>query len=106
MLDNEMSPIIYKPMVPSFNLTQWCKDNREQFESDLTYHGAILLRGFGIETMEDFERVIDVIIPTKVSYTEGATPRTKLRNGLYTSTEFPAEQYIALHNVNMLIIKY
>lgn len=33
-----------------------------------------------------------------MEYTEGATPRTKLGDSIYTSTEYPPDQTIALHN--------
>jgi alpha-ketoglutarate-dependent taurine dioxygenase len=33
-----------------------------------------------------------------MQYTEGATPRTELGDKVYTSTEYPADEAIALHN--------
>jgi alpha-ketoglutarate-dependent taurine dioxygenase len=60
--------------------------------------GGILFRGFGLSDHFDFDRFLNAIKLPRMHYMEGATPRTELREKVYTSTEYPSDQYIALHN--------
>lgn len=61
-------------------------------------HGAIRFRGFGIDTAERFQRFIDALPGTKPRYIDGNSPRTKVSHSVYTSTEYPPEVWISLHN--------
>jgi alpha-ketoglutarate-dependent taurine dioxygenase len=65
---------------------------------DLAHHGAILFRGFAIHTKDDFRAVAGSIRENAMPYTDGNSPRTKLTSNTYTSTEFPADQFISLHS--------
>lgn len=96
--DSRRLPIVYKPKTPSLDLPSWYKDNVDLVKQDLQEHGAVLLRGFYMTDAEKFKHFVDIAIKNKAAYVEGATPRTELQDGIYTSTEFPAEQEIALHN--------
>jgi alpha-ketoglutarate-dependent taurine dioxygenase len=80
------------------DLAAWAAANRPLIESSLRTHGGLLFRGFRIEAQEDFERFIDAMGIVRMHYVEGATPRTEIGKQVYTSTEFPREHPIALHN--------
>jgi hypothetical protein len=56
------------------------------------------IRGFVVNQKEDFEQFVSAVCPQLMPYIESSTPRTKLSDKVYTSTEFPADQTIALHN--------
>ncbi|MGH9852256.1 MAG: TauD/TfdA family dioxygenase, partial [Blastocatellia bacterium] len=60
--------------------------------------GGILFRGFGTDTPSDFERFLKSIPVQLMHYMEGATPRAELGEKVYTSTSFPHDQYISIHN--------
>jgi alpha-ketoglutarate-dependent taurine dioxygenase len=64
----------------------------------LLKHGGVLFRGFEVASQEAFERFLAATSVELMRYTEGATPRTELGNKVYTSTEYPADHSIALHN--------
>jgi alpha-ketoglutarate-dependent taurine dioxygenase len=71
----------------------------EQKLDELLYrHGAILFRGFGIDTAERFQSFIDGLPGKKPRYIDGNSPRTKVSHSVYTSTEYPPEVWISLHN--------
>ena len=61
-------------------------------------HGAILFRGFDIQSISDFECFVRAISPDLMSYGERSSPRSKIGDGVYTSTDHPSDQYILLHN--------
>ncbi len=60
-------------------------------------HGAILFRGFELTDRKAFYAFIDQAV-RPMDYTYGNSPRTRLTNAVYTSTEFPAEFSISFHN--------
>lgn len=99
MFSNSKSiPLVIAAQEPNLNLTIWYQDNQASVKALLLEFGAVLFRGFDIKKVEDFELCMEAMIPHKASYVEGATPRTKLSKAVYTSTEFPPEEEIALHN--------
>ncbi|WP_177168063.1 TauD/TfdA family dioxygenase [Marininema mesophilum] len=96
--ENGKLPLIIQPTIPDVDLTGWYKNNEAWVEENLLHYGGLLFRGFNIGKQEDFNRFIQEVCPQVMTYKEGATPRTKLSEQVYTSTEFPASQRIELHN--------
>jgi alpha-ketoglutarate-dependent taurine dioxygenase len=65
----------------------------------LSKHGAVLFRGFEVSTIEEFENVARSFSGNELlNYAGGASPRSALGGGVYTSTEYPAHLTLALHN--------
>lgn len=58
---------------------------------------ALVFRGFGV-TPETLNPVIDLLLPNRLAYVHGNSPRTKVGANVYTSTEYPPEFTIAMHN--------
>ncbi len=80
-------------------LLQYLQEARQQLEELLLQDGAILFRGFDIPDKEDFLQVKTFFAGTGAfDYVDGNSPRTKLGAGVYTSTEYPKEFPISLHN--------
>src|SRR5437762_944281 len=99
LLDEERThPLVVEPLVPGVSLDGWVASHRDLVEQGLLQHGSLLFRGFGVSEQEDFERFIPALGLAPMQYMEGATPRKTLGEHVYTSTEFPAEHPIALHN--------
>ena len=94
----ESLPLVITPVVSGVNLIAWAQANSDVINKELKRHGAILFRGFMSNGQEDFERFLEAMSLKRMHYLEGATPRTDLGNQIYTSTEFPPEHSIALHN--------
>ena len=78
----------------------WMQKNKSECEKVLLKYGGILLRGFDIHSVSEFNKFSQVICPDLLDYTYRSTPRTKLGGKIYTATEYPADQYIPLHNEN------
>jgi alpha-ketoglutarate-dependent taurine dioxygenase len=91
-------PLVLRPRAPHLSLTSWAGSNKQYIEEQLLKHGALLFRGFDLRSQEDFEQFINAVFAETMTYMEAATPRTRLSERVYTSTEFPPEQAIALHN--------
>jgi alpha-ketoglutarate-dependent taurine dioxygenase len=60
----------------------------------------LLFRDFRIEDASNFEKFIRATSRNWVEYREPATPRSQVSGNIYTSTEYPADQHIFLHNEN------
>jgi len=77
---------------------EWLPRNREEVEARLLKHGAVLFRGFGIGGQDVLRRAVEAFGAPQLSYVDGNSPRQKLGSGVYTSTEYPPEFFISLHN--------
>jgi alpha-ketoglutarate-dependent taurine dioxygenase len=71
---------------------------REWLDGALHRHGGVLFRGFAVQTVDEFEHVARQALPQLKPYVEGQSPRKKVGDNVYTSTEFPAQYSITLHN--------
>ncbi|MFT4929925.1 MAG: hypothetical protein ACI8WB_006060 [Phenylobacterium sp.] len=79
-------------------LTTWYQANQQQIAEQLLQHGAVLFRGFKVDNVDDFEQFTDSALTDIGQYVGGATPRKQLTKSIATSTEFPDDQEIKLHN--------
>lgn len=91
-------PLVIEPATAGVRLVAWAENNREFLQSKLLKHGAVLFRGFTTKTAEEFEHLIETICGKALEYTYRSTPRTEVSGRIYTSTEYPADQTIPLHN--------
>jgi alpha-ketoglutarate-dependent taurine dioxygenase len=72
--------------------------SRELIARQLTKVGAILFRGLAMPSLATFESFVGTLTPELLHYEFGSTPRSRLNGRIYTSTEYPAHQWIPLHN--------
>jgi alpha-ketoglutarate-dependent taurine dioxygenase len=91
-------PLVIQPQAAGLNLATWAESNREYIERQLLKHGAMLFRGFQIESAAQFEEVARAVSGELLDYRERAAPRKEIGSRVYTSTEFPADQWIPLHH--------
>lgn len=88
-----------EPAVDGFDLVAWSAANRELIAKLLLAHRAILFRNCGITTASRFHAFITATSSGELlEYRDRSTPRRAIEGGIYTSTEYPAEHPIALHN--------
>lgn len=74
-------------------------ERREFFRENLRRGGALLFRGFGVNTIEDFECFAGHFSGKDFfKYAGGVSPRLSLNKSVYTSTEYPPDLMLALHN--------
>lgn len=95
-------PLIVEPLndpVPSAaDLMNWIDERSTWLDAKLKTHGGVLLRGFAVYEPAEFQEVAESLIPELKPYVEGQSPRTKVIDKVYTSTEYPAQYSITLHN--------
>ena len=81
-------------------LESWARERRAWIDDALLQHGALLFRGFGIETTDAFEPVSRAMCDRLADYMYRSTPRTNVGSQVYTATEYPADTTIPMHNEN------
>ena len=93
-------PLLVEPSSPGVDLMAWAASHRELLEEKLLRHGGILFRGFDLHGPEDLEAFIRASSGESLEYRERSSPRHAVKGNIYTSTDYPANQPIFLHNEN------
>jgi alpha-ketoglutarate-dependent taurine dioxygenase len=91
-------PVIVQPSIKGLNLATWAENNQQFIETKLLKHGGILFRNFLVNGVSDFENFIKAVSGNLLEYSYRSTPRSHVSGRIYTSTEYPPEQSIPLHN--------
>jgi alpha-ketoglutarate-dependent taurine dioxygenase len=95
---DESLPLVVEPAAGGVDLAEWAANNAEFVEHHLSKHGAILFRNFGVRTVGAFEQFIRATSGELLEYADQTSPRHKVSDHIYTSTDYPADQSIFLHN--------
>ncbi|WP_017317669.1 non-ribosomal peptide synthetase [Mastigocladopsis repens] len=90
-------PLVIQPNIDDIDLIDWAKSNRQFIETKLQHHGAILLRGFNIDSVLAFENLAQAICP-ELFAEYGDLPREGVGGKVYGSTPYPSDQAILFHN--------
>lgn len=99
--NDQVLPLLITPASPDTDLITWIKAHKEEFEQDLIKHGGILMRGFDIKSVADFNKFMGCFDTAPLPYMFRSSPRKELDNNIsniYTSTIYPNERTINMHN--------
>jgi hypothetical protein len=66
----------------------------------LSEHGAVLMRGFSVGGVSGLEKTVRNLSGPPVKYSDRSSPRSAIAGDVYTSTDYPPDQEIFLHNEN------
>jgi alpha-ketoglutarate-dependent taurine dioxygenase len=100
-------PFIVKPVIDGLDIAQWTQNNRGLVETLLLQHRALLFRGFKVKTVQEFKQFVKVTSDGElIKYVDRTSPRTTVGEEVYTSTIYPLEYPILLHNELAYAIKY
>ncbi|HEY6553700.1 MAG TPA: TauD/TfdA family dioxygenase [Vicinamibacteria bacterium] len=92
-------PFLVEPALDGVDLGSWAAQNRERIEAWLREHRALLFRGFRVSGIADFQRFARATSDGEfLEYRDRSTPRETLDTKVYSSTVYPADQVINLHN--------
>ena len=97
-LDGTPLPLVFRPNVEDVDLSDWAARNGARIERELLVHGGILFRGFAVRSPQAFERFVNSVTTELVNYVEGSSPRVMVGDKVYTSTEYPPEFFVSMHN--------
>ncbi|HET6377222.1 MAG TPA: TauD/TfdA family dioxygenase [Methylocella sp.] len=91
-------PLVVEPKVDGLSLSVWAKEQPGYIEELVTQHGAVLMRGFAVTGVPDFEECVVHLCGGALKYQFRASPRTEVGRHVYTATDYPADQFIFPHN--------
>lgn len=74
------------------------RQNENEITRKLSKSGALKFTGVSINSLQDFQHIVDSISSKFLNYIDGNSPRTKLSGNVYTSTEYDKTQKITMHN--------
>ncbi|HZF14235.1 MAG TPA: TauD/TfdA family dioxygenase [Thermoanaerobaculia bacterium] len=100
LLEGGSLPLLAVPCVPGVDLHRWAESQRALLDDSLVRHGGLLFRGFGLRQPGDLERLIRAIAGESLEYRERSSPRSVVAGRIYTSTDYPPNYSIFLHNEN------
>ncbi|HBL30255.1 MAG TPA: taurine catabolism dioxygenase TauD [Acidobacteria bacterium] len=99
LLPGSSLPLLIEPALEDVDLVGWAKNHLDQIEAYLDERGGILFRGFNLGGIDRFQELNQATSRTGLlEYSYRSTPRTQVQGKIYTSTEYPAQQHIPLHN--------
>lgn len=101
-INKEQLPLVIQPSRPISSKNDFFDlvfSQRASLKEKLLKYGGILFRGFPLQTADDFAAFIRHLgTGNFVDYIGGDSPRNKIKDGVYTSTEAPPYIKIPLHN--------
>ncbi|MFB7650275.1 TauD/TfdA family dioxygenase [Streptomyces sp. NPDC056084] len=92
----EVTPANSGATATAWGLTNYLRE-LDDLAGLLSREKALVFRGFGV-TPQDLDEVMDELLPNRLAYVHGNSPRTKVGKNVYTSTEYPQEFTISMHN--------
>lgn len=93
-------PLVATPTYAGVILPEWIKENKDLFEQKLHAYGAILFRGFGINTVEGFQHFLTAFDASPLAYRHRSSPRFEVAKNIYHSTTYPEDESINMHSEN------
>ncbi|GIQ58330.1 hypothetical protein Flavo103_14660 [Flavobacterium collinsii] len=96
--EENMPFIWYKKEDDKRSLQEIIKEEMDVIIKFTHTNGAILFRGFDVDNEISLEECTSGFPGNGLDYVGGNSPRTKLHNKVYTSTEYPPNLFISLHN--------
>src|SRR5258705_10801859 len=95
-----MFPEIIQRPDPTTDLPGYLAAATPDVEKALYDPGAVLFRGFDVTDAGRFARAVESMSAAMLPYTYRSTPRSEEASRVYTSTEYPPDEEIPMHNEN------
>ena len=95
-------PLTSSPSAPplaSAELIRWIAGNRQKLLDQARDHGAVLLRGFAVDSPDEFARVVEALELDNMPYIGGAAVRNRVSGErVLTANESPSSEPIPFHH--------
>ncbi|OLF09109.1 hypothetical protein BLA60_21255 [Actinophytocola xinjiangensis] len=90
-------PVVEADTAPG-SAVDWVSENLEALRAVVAADGAVLVRGLGIKDAAQVADVSRAVAGAPVPEREGFAPRQLLTEGVYSSSEWPADQPMCMHH--------
>ncbi|MDY7094265.1 MAG: TauD/TfdA family dioxygenase, partial [Acidobacteriota bacterium] len=92
-------PLIFEPATDGVDLVEWLSGERDSVLRDLSTHGALFFRGFGVKEPEYFERFATTVCDTLFDE-NGEHPHESVSGNVYTPVFYSPAKKLLWHNEN------
>src|SRR5262249_6998697 len=99
-------PLVISARSSDLDPIAWARAHRSILEKQLLQHGAILLRGFAMNRPEQFRQLVEFVSGAALPYRERSSPRSRVIENIYTSTDYPSDRSIFPHNEHSYAITF
>ncbi|MBX3253271.1 MAG: TauD/TfdA family dioxygenase [Chitinophagaceae bacterium] len=99
-------PLMIRPKTSGLTLTEWGRENMEIINNELNIHGALLFRGFNVDSVKKFQDFISVFDLPPLEYKQRTSPRYEVAKNIYHSTTYPSDQCINMHSENSYALNW
>jgi alpha-ketoglutarate-dependent taurine dioxygenase len=93
-------PFVIANNDPDRSLVDHIRRDLPKLRQLLVEQGALLLRGFEVGGVDGFDAVVRALSGAPLTYAERSSPRSTIKGQVYTSTDYPPNEEIFLHNEN------
>jgi alpha-ketoglutarate-dependent taurine dioxygenase len=101
-LNSQKLPLVIEPSNPRITFKDFLDEirgNHAQIKDQLHQYGGLLFRGYPIHSAAEFNEVVSALgLGQCLDYIGGDSPRNKVHDKVYTSTEASPDFKIPLHN--------
>jgi alpha-ketoglutarate-dependent taurine dioxygenase len=98
VVDEGYEPLLIAAAGAAVRLVDWLETYRDRVDRWLIDRGALLFRGFGVDSPAHFRAVAAACSRELLTYSERSSPRTLVEEHVYTSTDYASDQSIFPHN--------
>ncbi|RYZ56044.1 MAG: TauD/TfdA family dioxygenase [Proteobacteria bacterium] len=96
--DTANSPLLIRPGIEASKQMLWIKAHKPAIEQELRQRGALIFRGFGIDSPERLLEFAGATSNDSPNFKEESSPRSQVSGAVYTSTDYPEDYEIQFHN--------
>lgn len=96
--ENSTLPLVIKNKNEDQKLENWFSANKKHFDLELLKYGAILCKGFNVNTVEKFQNLTKTFTNDLLDYKMRSSPRYEITSNVYVSTTYPKEEHINMHS--------
>ncbi|QQR97092.1 MAG: TauD/TfdA family dioxygenase [Sphingobacteriales bacterium] len=99
-LDNKLSlPLVIQPQQNASlkYLNDWIQENKQQIDANITKYGAVLFRGFDVQSPTHFEQIAMAVDNDLKNDYMGTSPRDKKTDYVFSASELPPHYPIMQH---------
>ena len=90
-------PLVVSTDYANMNIAGWMASNRTLIDEKLGKYGAILFRGFKVNSVDKFQKFMQYFEGEKLEYKLRSSPRHAVGDKVYVSTKYPKEYAINMH---------
>jgi alpha-ketoglutarate-dependent taurine dioxygenase len=89
---------VFTPSRPEVDLASWAREHRDDVEARVLADGAVVFRGFGLDSPALFEEAAGALTPEGLHGDYGDLPRQGANGNIFLSTPYPDDLQIHFHN--------